>query len=377
MPSHAQPATHEPAPEPPGDAAAALLVWYERHARVLPWRVGPGERQAGIRPDPYHVWLSEVMLQQTQVATVRGYFERFVERWPAVRDLAQENEAEVLKAWAGLGYYRRARNLKRCAETVWRDHGGVFPGDAAGLRDLPGIGDYTSAAIAAIAIGEAVAVVDGNVERVIARLYALERPPRLAKPQIRALVEAMLPAARPGDFAQAMMDLGATLCTPKKPSCMLCPVAEHCAARENGKPEAWPVREAKKQKPARRGAAYVAADETGAVLLRQRGETGLLAGMSEVPTSAWTASADGETGPQAAPFAGPWREAGTVRHVFTHFALEMTVWHCRVAARPVTEGWWSPAAQLPGEALPTVMKKAIETAIPGATKRARSRKGQA
>ncbi|MCB1463831.1 MAG: A/G-specific adenine glycosylase [Nitratireductor sp.] len=354
--------------------AAALLDWYDRHARVLPWRIAPKQSRSGKRPDPYHVWLSEVMLQQTQVATVRDYFHAFVTRWPNVRDLALAPEEDLLKAWAGLGYYRRARNLKRCAETVWHEHDGHFPGNAAALRELPGIGDYTSAAIAAIAFGEARPVVDGNVERVVSRLHAIGTPPRLAKPEIRAFVEAMLPAERPGDFAQAMMDLGATICTPKKPSCLLCPLAGACDAHVRGEEEAYPVREKKRPKPSRRGAAFVATDASGAVLLRQRGETGLLAGMSEVPTSGWTASRDGETGPQAAPFdatgyGAEWREAGRVSHVFTHFALDLTVWHCRVEERPPVGGWWSPPGELAGEALPTVMKKAIEVAMPNATRK--------
>ncbi len=366
----------------PADLSAGnrLLEWYDRHARVLPWRTGPKARREGVRPDPYHVWLSEVMLQQTQVATVRDYFLAFLERWPTVRDLALASEDDVLKAWAGLGYYRRARNLKRCAEAVWHDHGGHFPDHAAALRDLSGIGDYTSAAIAAIAFDEPVAVVDGNVERVIARLHAIEKPVRSAKPLIRAHVEAMVSAKgnpgegageRPGDFAQAMMDLGATICSPKKPSCMLCPISEDCTAYAQGEPERYPLREAKAEKPLRRGAAFVAVDGDGAVLLRKRGDSGLLAGMSEVPTSGWTAARDGETGAEAAPFPADWREAGTVRHVFTHFALDLTVWQARITQRPEAEGWWSEADALAGEALPTVMKKALEAAIPGATKTSR------
>lgn len=369
MQSNARSRTADATPQ-----AAALLDWYDRHARVLPWRVGPKQIHSGVRPDPYHVWLSEVMLQQTQVATVRDYFIAFVSRWPSVRELALAPEDDVLKAWAGLGYYRRARNLKRCAEAIWRDHGGHFPKSSAALRDLPGIGDYTSAAIAAIAFDEAAPVVDGNVERVVSRLRAIDKPPRLAKPMIRAEVEAMLPQNRPGDFAQATMDLGATICTPKKPSCLLCPLGQYCVAYQRGEAENYPVREETKRKPTRLGAAFVAVDADGAVLLRRRGETGLLAGMSEVPTSGWSASQDGETGPQAAPFDAAefnteWREAGKVGHVFTHFALDLTVWHCRVAKRPTVEGWWSPPGELAGEALPTVMKKAIEAAMPGATKR--------
>ncbi|GIL02051.1 MAG: A/G-specific adenine glycosylase [Alphaproteobacteria bacterium] len=351
-------------------AAARLLDWYDRHARALPWRVGPADRRAGIRPDPYHVWLSEVMLQQTQVATVGEYYRRFLARWPTVADLAAAPADEVLKAWAGLGYYSRARNLKKCAEAVALAHGGRFPQTAAGLRQLPGIGDYTAAAVAAIAFDEAVAVIDGNVERVVARLNAIDTPPARARLAIRAGATAMLPPARFGDFAQALMDLGATVCTPRRPSCRQCPLNAECAARAGGTPEAYPVRQERDARPLRRGAAFVAIDAGGAVLLRRRPTHGLLGGMAAVPTSDWTARADGATGIEAAPFAAPWLPAGGVRHVFTHFALELEVWRARLDRRPAAEGWWSAPDALAGEALPSVMRKVIEAAIPGATKRA-------
>lgn len=367
------------APNPATPAAAGartgpagpLLAWYDRHARVLPWRIGPAEQRAGLRPDPYHVWLSEVMLQQTQVATVRDYYLDFLARWPGVNDLAAAPADDVMKAWAGLGYYSRARNLKKCAETVAERFGGVFPDKADALRQLPGIGDYTAAAIAAIAFDEAVAVVDGNVERVVSRLHAIETPLRLAKSGIRARVAAMVPGDRPGDFAQAMMDLGATICTPRRPACALCPLAADCAARAGGTQESHPVRDPKREKPLRRGAAFVAVDETGAVFLRKRAEKGLLGGMSEVPTTAWTAAGDGATGIAAAPFPADWKRSGSVRHVFTHFALELEIWHGNVRRRGIEGGWWSPPGELSGEALPSVMKKAVEAAIPGATRKAR------
>ena len=359
--------------EAASDPATRLLAWYDRHARDLPWRTGPAERGAGVLPDPYHVWLSEVMLQQTQVATVRGYFTRFLKLWPTVEHLAVAPTDAVMKAWAGLGYYSRARNLKKCAEAVARDHGGRFPRTAAQLRGLPGIGDYTAAAIAAIAFDEAVAVVDGNVERVVARMGAIDTPPRLAKTAIRERVEAMLAPERPGDFAQAMMDLGATICTPRRPSCLLCPLRGGCAAFAAGTPDAFPVREVKADKPLRRGAAFVAVAPDGAVFLRKRRESGLLGGMAEVPTTGWTAREDGATGAGHAPFAAEWQRAGTVRHTFTHFALELEVWRADLAVRQASDGWWS--RDIRSEALPSLMKKAIEVAIPDATKPGRKQKG--
>ena len=347
--------------------AARLLAWYDAHHRDLPWRVPPTRIARGERPDPYRVWLSEIMLQQTTVEAVKPYFARFTARWPDVGALAAAESDDIMKAWAGLGYYSRARNLKRCAEAVAQDHGGRFPDTEAGLRELPGIGAYTAAAVASIAFGRPAAVVDGNVERVVARLHAVATPLPVAKDEIRAHVEAMLPADRPGDFAQAVMDLGATLCSPKRPKCMLCPVKEDCAALVEGEPERYPVKVPKKERPLRRGAAFVAMRGDGAVLLRKRAGTGLLAGMAEPPTSGWTARADGETGANAAPFAARWRPAGTISHVFTHFELRLDVWLADGLDRPAPEGWWwSPRDALAGEALPTVMKKAIAAALPDA-----------
>ncbi|MEO3386088.1 A/G-specific adenine glycosylase [Mesorhizobium sp. CAU 1741] len=357
------------------DVAAALLAWYDAHHRELPWRTSPRALAAGHRPDPYHVWLSEVMLQQTTVEAVKPYFVRFLQRWPEVKDLAQAEPDDVMKAWAGLGYYSRARNLKKCADAVLALHGGRFPDSEDGLLALPGIGAYTAAAIAAIAFDRPSAVVDGNVERVVSRLHAIETPLPAAKAQIKVHVAAMVPAARPGDFAQAMMDLGATICSPRRPSCMLCPLNTHCQALRTGDPERFPIKAGKKEKPLRRGAAFVAVRDDGAVLLRKRPDSGLLASMAEPPTSAWTARLDGGTDADAAPFAAAWRPAGTIRHVFTHFELLLDVFRADGVTRSAPPGcWWSPPREIAGEALPTVMKKAIEAAIPGITRAERPTK---
>ncbi|MBO6725876.1 MAG: A/G-specific adenine glycosylase [Rhizobiaceae bacterium] len=348
--------------------AAKLLAWYDRHARELPWRVSPADRAAGTVPDPYRIWLSEIMLQQTTVEAVKPYFGKFVDKWPNVTALAAAETDDVMKAWAGLGYYSRARNLKKCADLVAGELGGRFPGGYDALIKLPGVGPYTAAAIAAIAFDQPEPVVDGNVERVITRLFAIATPLPAAKTEIKARVAAMLPAKRPGDFAQAMMDLGATICTPRRPACLTCPLTDDCVALEAGDPELFPVKPAKAERPARRGAAFVAVRDDGAVLLQKRPERGLLGGMAEVPTTGWTARKDGETGVAAAPFPADWKRAGTAGHVFTHFSLELTVYRAdRVAHMAGDGGWWSTPDQLAGEALPTVMKKVIEAAIPGAT----------
>ncbi len=310
------------------------------------------------------------MLQQTGVTTVKPYFDDFVSRWPTVHYLAAADRNDVLKAWAGLGYYARARNLKACAEVVAREHGGRFPNTIEGLRALPGIGEYTAAAIGAIAFDIPAAVVDANVERVVARLYAIREPLPAAKKTIRARQAELTPKQRAGDYAQAMMDLGSAICTPKKPACVLCPIGDDCAARAQRRQEDYPVRGEKSERPVRRGAAFVAVRDDGAVLLRTRADAGLLGGMTEVPNSTWGES-DGTV--MDAPFPADWREAGAVVHVFTHFRLELTVYCARVGAKAkVPVGfWWSAPASLPGEALPSVMKKAIEAALPGATKKAK------
>jgi A/G-specific adenine glycosylase len=353
-----------------GKIAVVLLSWYDRHHRDLPWRTPPAAIRAGKRPDPYHVWLSEIMLQQTTVEAVKPYFRKFMTLWPTVEALAAAEPDAIMKAWAGLGYYSRARNLVKCAKEVVSDHGGIFPQDETELKTLPGIGDYTAAAVAAIAFARPAAVVDGNVERVMARLTALERPVREAKPEIRCLVGKLTPGDRPGDFAQAMMDLGATICTPRSPACFLCPLSGDCVALERGEVDRFPLKSIRPEKPKRLGSAFVAIRGDGAILLRKRPDKGLLGGMSEVPTTAWTARVNGETGAKAAPFAAEWRPAGSIRHVFTHFELDLSVYRAEIDGTALPEGcWWSSSIQ--EEALPTVMKKAIEAAVPGITKKRR------
>lgn len=348
--------------------AKRLIAWYDRHHRELPWRVSPARAAKGERANPYHIWLSEVMLQQTTVQAVKAYFAEFLRRWPRVEDLAAAPTEDVMAAWAGLGYYARARNLKACAEVVAFQRGGRFPEDVEGLRQLPGIGDYTAAAIAAIAFDRPAAVMDGNVERVISRLYTIEEPLPGAKPLMRAKVAELTPDIRPGDFAQAMMDLGATICTPRRPACALCPLNDGCRALATADPELFPVKAAKKERPIRRGAAFVAVTPDGRMLLRRRLEKGLLGGMTEVPTSGWTARQDGETGSEAAPFAARWRPAGQIVHVFTHFELRLDVHLAEVPAIETAGAWWEPIANLHAQALPTVMKKAISQAVPNAFK---------
>jgi A/G-specific adenine glycosylase len=370
-----------PKPPDPRD----LLGWYDRHHRELPWRVSPKAGAQGRRANPYHVWLSEVMLQQTTVQVVKAYFEKFLTLWPTIADLAAADTEDVMKAWAGLGYYARARNLKKCAEAVVAGHGGVFPDTVDGLLGLPGIGDYTSAAIAAIAFGRRALVMDGNVERVVSRLFAVRDALPGAKPLFKAHLDTLTPSDRPGDFAQAMMDLGATICTPKRPACSLCPWRENCLALLTDDPEKFPVKAEKKGKPVRQGAVFVAVDGEGRVLLRKRVESGLLGGMTEVPTTDWTAGRDGAIGVDAAPFSAGWRPCGVITHVFTHFELRLTVYRADVVGTPPSGGempgraeggvpraypsraeWWEPIANLHAEALPTVMKKAITAAIPDA-----------
>lgn len=313
------------------------------------------------------------MLQQTTVAAVKAYFEAFLARWPRLEDLAAASQEDVLKAWAGLGYYSRARNLKKCADTVVREFGGAFPQTQAELKTLPGIGDYTSASIAAIAFGERAAVVDGNIERVITRLLAEETPLPAAKTLCRQEMDRLTPGDRPGDFAQAMMDLGATICTPKRPACALCPLRPTCRGHALGIADTLPRKAPKKAKPLRRGAAFVAIRKDGSVWLTKRADAGLLGGMSGPPTSDWSAAQDGATDESAAPFEAAWRDVGRIQHTFTHFQLELVVFVAKDAA-PVEpgDGWWSAPGNLPDEALPTVMKKSLSAAIPDAFKRKRA-----
>ncbi|SCW31278.1 A/G-specific DNA-adenine glycosylase [Rhizobium mongolense subsp. loessense] len=346
-------------------SATPLLAWYDRHHRDLPWRVSPPMAAHGVRADPYRVWLSEVMLQQTTVQAVKPYFADFLARWPTVRDLAEATNDDVMAAWAGLGYYARARNLKKCAEAVATHHDGVFPDTEDGLKSLPGIGDYTAAAVAAIAFNRQAAVMDGNVERVISRLYAIATSLPAGKPLMKQKVALLTPADRPGDFAQAMMDLGATICTPKRPACSICPFRGSCEALRLHDPEQFPVKAAKKERPVRRGAAFVAVTADGEILLRRRIASGLLGGMTEVPTTAWTSRADGETSADAAPFPAQWEPCGSVIHVFTHFELRLSIYRTAIPSRIQTDDkWWEPVTNLEAQALPTIMKKAIATAIP-------------
>ncbi len=359
IPQSDAPAADDCAEGANGALSEPLLAWYDRHARDLPWRVGPAARRAGIRPDPYAVWLSEVMLQQTTVAAVRDYFHRFMARWPDVRALAAAADAEVMAEWAGLGYYARARNLLKCARAVAGDHGGRFPQDRAGLLALPGIGPYTASAIAAIAFDEAAVVVDGNVERVMARLHAVAVPLPAAKPELTAHAAALTPAHRPGDYAQAVMDLGATICTPRNPACGLCPWRAPCAARAAGIAAELPRKTPKKPKPVRLGIAYLARRADGAWLLERRPDSGLLGGMLGWPGSVW-----GDAPAETPPLDADWRDPGAeVRHTFTHFHLRLAL---RVADVPMTAapaaGRFVPPAEFRPASLPTVMRKAFDLA---------------
>ena len=319
------------------DPANALLLWYAVDKRTLPWRA-----QDGTRSDPYRVWLSEIMLQQTTVAAVKPYFLAFTARWPTVEALAAADEAEVMSAWAGLGYYARARNLIACARTVAADHGGRFPDSEAELAKLPGIGRYTAAAIAAIAFGRRAVVVDGNVERVVSRLHAVEAPLPAARPRLYALADALTPDGPSGDFAQAMMDLGSAICTPRAPQCGRCPLAAWCAARATGEPELYPVKAPRKPKPSRTGTAYWL-EHQGHVLLVKRPAKGLLGGMLALPSD-------------DAPVEAAWEEAGSVDHVFTHFALTMRLL-CAEAPERAGEGIWWPVDRLAEAGLPTLYAK--------------------
>ena len=344
--------------------ADMLLAWYDVHRRRLPWRALANEPA-----DPYAVWISEIMLQQTTVAAVKPYFEKFLGRWPNVEALAAAPVEEVMKAWAGLGYYSRARNLHACARMVSETCGGHFPKSEAALRALPGIGAYTAAAVASIAFGERASVVDGNVERVIVRLFAIEEVMPGARPLIRQHAEALTPDTRPGDYAQAMMDLGATICTPRKPVCALCPLKAGCLGFKSGAPETFPRKGAKTERPGRRGAAFVARRADGAVLVRQRPQKGLLGGMLEVPTTDWsTLLRAKEYAPEKAlglaPLPADWTQADAIEHVFTHFTLRLDVFSAEVGlATPTPAGMrWAAQTTLADEALPTVFRKVLQAA---------------
>ncbi len=339
---------------------ADLLAWYDAQARVMPWRIGPADRAAGVVPDPYRVWLSEVMLQQTTVAAVRAYFRRFTDRWPTVHALASANDADVMAEWAGLGYYARARNLLACARAVVALHGAQFPRTSVALRTLPGIGPYTAAAIAAIAFDEPATVVDGNVERVVARLFAIETPLPAARPDLTRAAATLTPALRPGDHAQAMMDLGATICTPRKPACILCPWSNDCRGRAAGIADTLPRKAARTAKPVRHGRVWIARRDDGAWLLERRPATGLLGGMLGWPGTDWDRGT-----PATAPLAADWQPAtGQVRHTFTHFDLYLDVetTHAAADAAPLRGQFVAPQDFGPGD-LPTVMRKAFDLAV--------------
>lgn len=348
------------------DLSHTLLSWYDREARRLPWRSPPGHIA-----DPYHVWLSEVMLQQTTVAAVKPYFEKFLSLWPTVQDLAAAESEAVMAAWAGLGYYARARNLQACAQAVTRDHNGQFPDTEEALRKLPGIGAYTAAAIASIAFGRHAVVVDGNVERVMARLFAVTDPMPGSKPTLKAHAATLAPRERCGDYSQALMDLGATLCTPRKPACGLCPWMKACAGRLQGLAESLPAKTAKKEKPTRYGTAFWIVRWDGTILLRKRPPSGLLGGMMEVPSTPWREAdtkASGtwsvEEATRHAPLSCSWHPLrGVIRHTFTHFHLELSVVSGVARGGTPTASRWVMPDDLADEALPTVMRKIVKHAM--------------
>jgi A/G-specific adenine glycosylase len=342
-------------------SAADLLAWYDRHRRVLPWRALPGET-----PDAYAVWLSEIMLQQTTVATVGPYFRDFMTRWPAIGDLAAASLDQVLHAWQGLGYYSRARNLHACAKAVMARHGGKMPETEAELRALPGIGAYTAAAVASIAFGRQATVMDGNVERVMARLFRVETPLPDAKPELYRLAASFTPVERAGDYAQGVMDLGATICTPRAPRCVLCPWMTPCVARRDGIAETLPRKRAKPERPTRHGIAFWIRRGDGTVLLRRRPESGLLGGLMEIPSTLWR---EGEAwdardalGAAPLPIEAPRLLPGKVVHVFTHFRLEIAVVAAE-AAGTAKDGVWVAPRDFADHALPTVMKKVARHAL--------------
>jgi A/G-specific adenine glycosylase len=337
----------------------ALLGWYDRNARDLPWRAAPGSTLPDDPAWPYRVWLSEVMLQQTTVAAVKPYFAKFLDIWPTVDALAAADDDDVMAAWAGLGYYSRARNLVKCARAV-AERGG-FPATEAELRALPGLGDYTAAAVAAIAFGQRAVVVDANVERVVARLFAIREPLPKARKAIRAAADSITPDRRAGDFAQAMMDLGSHVCTSKAPRCLICPLAEACKGRRAGEPERLPLKPPKKQVPERRGTAYWITRGSGAeVWLVTRPPSGMLGGMRALPDDGWSAQADGSG---TAPLAGAWRSLGAVRHGFTHAHLTLSVAALETGDQPQGEGTWWPVARIDEAGLATLFAKAAALAL--------------
>ena len=336
------------------NSASLLLDWYQAHARTLPWRCPPGEPLPADADWPYRVWLSEIMLQQTGVAVVQPYFAAFTARWPSVAALAAADDADVMQAWAGLGYYARARNLLACARAVVAQHGGRFPADEAMLRTLPGIGDYTAAAVAAFGFGARAIVIDGNVERVVTRLHAISTPLPAARAAIRHQLETMVPATGAGDFAQGLMDLASRICTPRDPDCGACPLLGGCEAAATGDPARFPVKPAKRARPLRHGTAWWIEAE-GAILTVIRPAKGLLGGMRALPSCDWRGAA-------AAPLEGDWRDLGTVTHGFTHFELALAVQGLRLPAKAALAGDWLPVAQLGNAGLPTLFEKAATLA---------------
>ncbi len=334
------------------DLPDRLLDWYAASARELPWRIGPGARASGVKPDPYRVWLAEIMLQQTTVPHATRYYLEFTKRWPQIEDLAGAEDEDVMAAWAGLGYYARARNLLKCAREVAAR--GDWPKTAKDLQTLPGIGPYTAGAIAALAFGERAAAVDGNVDRVFARLMALKGEWKAEKQRLKGVVEGLVPANRPAEFAEALMDLGATVCTPKSPNCLLCPLRDMCAARSEGVPERYPIKPKKTPKPTRYGHVYVLLGPNRTVLTERRPDKGLLGGMMGLPTSDWS----GEAPDPKFPSQGNWQSIGEVRHVFTHFALKLTVWRADGDAK---DDFKSVAKAVDG--LPSVFAKALKLAL--------------
>jgi A/G-specific adenine glycosylase len=339
------------------DLSNTLLDWYDRHAREMPWRIGPAARAAGVAPDPYRVWLSEVMLQQTTVAAVRDYFVRFTTRWPTVEALANAQDDQVMGEWAGLGYYARARNLLKCARVVASAHNGQFPDNYDALLELPGVGPYTAAAIAAIAFDRPETVLDGNVERVMARLYDIHEPLPASKPLLKKKAAALTPQHRPGDYAQAVMDLGATICTPKSPTCGICPLHAACLARKARTQVELPQKTPKKPKPTRLGHIYIAQRGDGALLLERRPDKGLLGGMLGWPGSDWS-----ETPLESPPFPARWHEIpGEVRHTFTHFHLILRIWTTELPDGCDPNGLTvMDKHQFRPSDLPTVMRKAFD-----------------
>ncbi|HVY33627.1 MAG TPA: A/G-specific adenine glycosylase [Caulobacteraceae bacterium] len=337
---------------------SVLLAWYDANARALPWRIGPHDAARGRKPDPYRVWLSEIMLQQTTVPHATPYFLAFTRRWPTVSALAAADDGDVMAAWAGLGYYARARNLLACARAVASAHGGIFPNTEEALRDLPGVGAYTAAAVAAIAFDRPANVVDGNVERVIARLYAVDTPLPAAKSELKALAGDLIGTDRPGDWAQALMDLGAVICRPKAPLCDRCPLASACAARAGGEPQTYPRRAPKTQRPHRYGTVFVGLRGAKVGLVR-RPDKGLLGGMLALPSTEWSVGSPSAS--PSAPFLADWRPAGQIEHVFTHFSLTLNV--LKAKAPPGDHGLIWTTLDDAAAGLPSVFLKALRVSV--------------